>query len=232
MPLEVEAERARGRLPAERIAEIRHAAIDRRLGGGLHAVEHGGQGWSHTEWFLVEEQLGRCHQRAVVAHAQRLQRPGPRHPGADRPLPQARAARRAARRLRRHRGARRLGPVADRDHRHAHRGRLAHRRREVVRHLRRRRAGLHRHGQGARRRRRAADALPRRARDAGHRGRRRPALHAQLPPRPPDAALHRRRGARRRRHRRAWAAARTCSAAGSPRSAWASRPAAWGRCGG
>ena len=60
MPLEVEAERARGRLPAERIAEIRHAAINRRLGGGLHAVEHGGQGWSHTEWFLVEEQLGRA----------------------------------------------------------------------------------------------------------------------------------------------------------------------------
>jgi hypothetical protein len=60
MPLEVEAERARGRLPAERIAEIRHAAIDRRLSGGLHAVEHGGQGWSHTEWFLVEEQLGRA----------------------------------------------------------------------------------------------------------------------------------------------------------------------------
>ena len=60
MPLEVDAERARGRLPAERIAEIRHAAIDRRLGGGLHAVEHGGQGWSHTEWFLVEEQLGRA----------------------------------------------------------------------------------------------------------------------------------------------------------------------------
>src|SRR3954463_16687594 len=59
MPLEVEAERARGRLPAERIAAIRHAAIDRRLGGGLHAVEHGGQGWTHTEWYLVEEQLGR-----------------------------------------------------------------------------------------------------------------------------------------------------------------------------
>jgi acyl-CoA dehydrogenase len=59
-PLEVEAERARGRLPAERIAAIRHAAIDRRLAGGLHAVEHGGQGWSHVEWFLVEEQLGRA----------------------------------------------------------------------------------------------------------------------------------------------------------------------------
>src|SRR6266545_7440295 len=59
-PLEVEAERARGRLPAERIAEIRHEAINRRLGGGLHAVEHGGQGWSHVEWFLIEEQLGRA----------------------------------------------------------------------------------------------------------------------------------------------------------------------------
>jgi acyl-CoA dehydrogenase len=58
-PHEVEAERARGRLPAEQIAAIRHAAIDRRLAGGLHAVEHGGQGWSHVEWFLVEEQLGR-----------------------------------------------------------------------------------------------------------------------------------------------------------------------------
>ncbi|HEX5899869.1 MAG TPA: acyl-CoA dehydrogenase [Solirubrobacteraceae bacterium] len=59
MPLEVQAERARGRLPAERIAEIRHAALDRRLAGGLHAAEHGGQGWSHVEWFLVEEQFGR-----------------------------------------------------------------------------------------------------------------------------------------------------------------------------
>jgi acyl-CoA dehydrogenase len=59
MPLEEQAERARGRLPAERIAEIRHEALNRRLGGGLHAVEHGGQGWSHVEWFLVEEQLGR-----------------------------------------------------------------------------------------------------------------------------------------------------------------------------
>ena len=41
---------------------------------------------------------------------------------------------------------------------------------------------------------RAADAVPRRARRAGHRGRRRPAVHAHLPARPPDAPLHRRRG--------------------------------------
>jgi acyl-CoA dehydrogenase len=59
MPLEVEAERAHGRLPAEAVDEIRRQAIERRLGGGLHAVEHGGQGWGHVEWFLVEEQLGR-----------------------------------------------------------------------------------------------------------------------------------------------------------------------------
>src|ERR1700755_2182266 len=51
--------RGAGGVPAERIAVIRHAAIDRRLAGGLHAVEHGGQGWSHLEWFLVEEQYGR-----------------------------------------------------------------------------------------------------------------------------------------------------------------------------
>ena len=59
MPLEVDAERARGRLPAETVDEIRRQAIARRLGGGLHAPEHGGQGWSKVEWFLVEEQLGR-----------------------------------------------------------------------------------------------------------------------------------------------------------------------------
>jgi acyl-CoA dehydrogenase len=59
MPLEVEAERAGGRLPVDTVEEIRRQAIERRLGGGLHAVEHGGQGWSHVEWFLIEEQLGR-----------------------------------------------------------------------------------------------------------------------------------------------------------------------------
>src|SRR3954447_2070140 len=59
MPLEVQAECAQGRLPAEAIAGIRREALSRRLSGGLHAVEHGGQGWSHVEWFLVEEQFGR-----------------------------------------------------------------------------------------------------------------------------------------------------------------------------
>jgi acyl-CoA dehydrogenase len=59
MPLEEQAERARGHLPAETVQEIGREAVARRLGGGLHAVEHGGQGWSHVEWFLVEEQFGR-----------------------------------------------------------------------------------------------------------------------------------------------------------------------------
>lgn len=59
IPLEQEAERLGGRLPEARIAEIRAEAIARRLQGGRHAVEHGGQGWTMLEWFLVNEQFGR-----------------------------------------------------------------------------------------------------------------------------------------------------------------------------
>jgi alkylation response protein AidB-like acyl-CoA dehydrogenase len=59
IPREVEAERRGGRIAEEEIAEIRREALARGLAGGRHAVEHGGQGWTATEWFLVEEQLGR-----------------------------------------------------------------------------------------------------------------------------------------------------------------------------
>ena len=59
VPLEVKAERARGRLPDEDVERIRSEALARGLSGGMHAVEHGGQGWSTSEWVLVEEQLGR-----------------------------------------------------------------------------------------------------------------------------------------------------------------------------
>ena len=48
-----------GRLPAETIAEVKREAIAAGLAGGLHAVEHGGQGWTRVEWALVEEQYGR-----------------------------------------------------------------------------------------------------------------------------------------------------------------------------
>jgi acyl-CoA dehydrogenase len=59
IPNEELAERAGGRIPDELKERIKRKAIDARLSGGLHAVEHGGQGWSKVEWFLVEEQLGR-----------------------------------------------------------------------------------------------------------------------------------------------------------------------------
>jgi acyl-CoA dehydrogenase len=59
IPLELEAEERQGVLPKETVAGIRRAAIDARLQGGLFPVEHGGQGWSMVEWFLVNEQFGR-----------------------------------------------------------------------------------------------------------------------------------------------------------------------------
>jgi acyl-CoA dehydrogenase len=59
IPREVQAERSGGRLPEAEVDLIRREALARGLAGGRHAVEHGGQGWSALEWFLVEEQLGR-----------------------------------------------------------------------------------------------------------------------------------------------------------------------------
>ena len=59
IPNEELAERSGGHLSEELIQRIKREAIAAGLSGGLHAPEHGGQGWSKTEWFLVEEQLGR-----------------------------------------------------------------------------------------------------------------------------------------------------------------------------
>jgi acyl-CoA dehydrogenase len=59
IPNEELAERSGGRVPDELRQRIKREAIEARLSGGLHAPEHGGQGWSKLEWFLVEEQLGR-----------------------------------------------------------------------------------------------------------------------------------------------------------------------------
>lgn len=59
MPLEQEAEANHGRLPAETIEMIKQEGIAANLNGGLHPVEHGGQGWSRLGWALVEEQFGR-----------------------------------------------------------------------------------------------------------------------------------------------------------------------------
>jgi acyl-CoA dehydrogenase len=59
MPLEEEAERRGGRLPDDVVADLRRRAMDARLHGGMHAIEHGGQGWTRLQWALVEEQYGR-----------------------------------------------------------------------------------------------------------------------------------------------------------------------------
>jgi acyl-CoA dehydrogenase len=59
IPLEQEAEAADGRLPAEAVARVKREALAAGLGGGLHAREHGGQGWTRLQWALVAEQFGR-----------------------------------------------------------------------------------------------------------------------------------------------------------------------------
>ena len=59
IPLEQTAELAGGPLPAEAVQHIRQTALEYRLAGGMHRVEDGGQGWTTSEWFLVEEQFGR-----------------------------------------------------------------------------------------------------------------------------------------------------------------------------
>jgi acyl-CoA dehydrogenase len=59
MPHELQAEELGGRLPDATVGEIKRAAIAARLHGGRVPVEHGGQGWSMLEWFLVNEQFGR-----------------------------------------------------------------------------------------------------------------------------------------------------------------------------
>jgi acyl-CoA dehydrogenase len=59
IPFENEAEERGGELPDETVARIKQEAIAARLHGGRVPVEHGGQGWSMREWFVVNEQLGR-----------------------------------------------------------------------------------------------------------------------------------------------------------------------------
>ena len=59
IPNEELAERSGGHIPDDLVARIKRESVDAGLSGGLHAREHGGQGWSKLEWFLVEEQFGR-----------------------------------------------------------------------------------------------------------------------------------------------------------------------------
>jgi acyl-CoA dehydrogenase len=59
IPNEELAEVNGGKIPDELRERIKREAIEAGLSGGLHAREHGGQGWSKSEWVLVEEQFGR-----------------------------------------------------------------------------------------------------------------------------------------------------------------------------
>ena len=59
IPNEELAERAGGKIPDDLKERIRRESVEMGLSGGLHSVEHGGQGWSKFDWCLVEEQLGR-----------------------------------------------------------------------------------------------------------------------------------------------------------------------------
>jgi alkylation response protein AidB-like acyl-CoA dehydrogenase len=59
IPFEEQAELAGGALPDDVVAGIKAASLEAGLAGALHRTEHGGNSWTHTEWLLVEEQLGR-----------------------------------------------------------------------------------------------------------------------------------------------------------------------------
>ncbi len=59
IPLEVDAERAGGRLPEAAVERVRSVGRELGLVAGNHAVEHGGQGWTALEQVLVHEELGR-----------------------------------------------------------------------------------------------------------------------------------------------------------------------------
>jgi alkylation response protein AidB-like acyl-CoA dehydrogenase len=59
IPLEIEAEMAGGKLPETAVERVKREALAAGLTGGLHAREHGGQGWTRLQWALVAEQFGR-----------------------------------------------------------------------------------------------------------------------------------------------------------------------------
>ncbi len=59
IPYELQAELAGGPLPPEVVAQIKKAALEAGIVGGLHRKEHGGQSWTTVQWCLVEEQFGR-----------------------------------------------------------------------------------------------------------------------------------------------------------------------------
>ena len=120
MPLEEEAERRGGRLPDATIAEIKREAIAAELVGGMHSPEAGGQGWTRTEWALVEEQYGRS-TNAINWHVPNAYNVW-EHASEDQvgALPATRSPRRGEGRLRRHGARHQARDRRDRGDRSAH----------------------------------------------------------------------------------------------------------------
>ena len=140
MPLELEAERLGGRLPAGADRDDPRAGARAAAERGRHAVEHGGQGWTMLEWFLVNEQFGRVTNGLHwhVPNAYNVLASGTPEQ-IDRWLAPALRGEAGGDAYAVTEARGRLGPHGARDDGAAQRRRLGDRRREVVRDLRRRR---------------------------------------------------------------------------------------------
>ena len=235
IPLEEEAERRHGRLPDDVVDDVKRAAVDAGLVGGLHRPEHGGQGWSRLQWALVEEQCGPLAPTRSTGtsrtpttsgstpSAERRSSAGSCRPCAARSATPTRSPSATPAPTR----------AGSRTRRRADRRRLPDQRREVVRDHRRRRLRLHRHGQRDRRRRRSCRPCSSSiANAAGIEIVDDPAFTHSYPDGHPTIVFRDVEVDRARRDRRRSAAATTCSAPGSWRSGSGSPPAASARCGG
>ena len=174
-----------GRRPAARRdrRELTQAAMDAGVYGINMPTEWGGAGLTLLEQVIVEEEFGKVTNclwdipwRPSNVLAYGIARAAGEVPAAD-------PARRALRRLRHHRARVGVGRRRHPDHGDAGRGRLAAQRREVVRHLRRRRRLPA--GAGRRAARQRVHAVLRREGHAGRADQPDAPLHALRRQRPP-----------------------------------------------
>ena len=177
-------------LPDDTVRELKRLAIEARLHGGSLPVVGRRPGLDGDGAGPRPRAAGPGDGRPVELHPGGVQRARPLHARAASAVPRPEPARRAQRELRDHRarpGVRRADPRLDGGPRPGHRG-VRPQRGEVVRH---RSVGHGLHDLPLprdRRRRAAADAVPRRLRHARRRADRRPRLHPHV--RRPPPAVH------------------------------------------
>ncbi len=192
IPFEIPCEEGRG-LPDASLAEIRRLTLDAPAQRDQHAGRVGRPGTVGARAGDRLRATRTADQRAVGCGLAPGQRAAPLHRGPAGALPAAGDRRGPPRLLRRHRGERGLGPLADRDGRRAQRRRrLSDHRREVVRHRRRRRRFHDRPGTGRPRTR--ADPVPGRQELAGRQRQANPGVHAHVRVRAPGVPVRRGRG--------------------------------------